>query len=68
MALLPSRVEINIAAVPVRGFGGVCLVAASIVCSAVLPETRWFMTASVTAGVLVGVLMIAIHRGRERYR
>ena len=63
MAALPGRVEINIAAVPVRGFGGACLVLASIICSAVLPETRWFMAASVTTGALAGALMIVIRRG-----
>ena len=62
MASLPARVDINIAAIPVRGFGGACLVAASLVCAAVLPETRWFMAAGTATGVLFGALMILIRR------
>ena len=62
MASVPARVDINIAAIPVRGFGGACLVAASLVCAAVLPETRWFMAAGTATGVLFGALMILIRR------
>jgi hypothetical protein len=63
MAPFPARVEINLAAIPVRGFGGACLVLSSIICAAVLPETRWFMAVSSVAGVVTGALMILIHRG-----
>jgi hypothetical protein len=62
MASLPARVEINLAAIPVKGFGGGCLVAASLICAAVLPETRWFIAAGVAVGVLFGVSMILIRR------
>jgi hypothetical protein len=66
MTPFPARLEINLAAIPVRGFGGACLVLASIIGSAVLPETRWFMTASAATGVLAGLLMIVARRGFER--
>lgn len=66
MASLPARVDINLAAIPVRGFGGACLVAASLVCAAVLPETRWFMAAGTATGVLFGTLMIVMRRRSER--
>ena len=62
MVPLRRTVEINIAAVPVRGFGGACLVVASLICAAVLPETRWFMAAAITAGMGLGALMIAMRR------
>ena len=65
MVTLPRTVEINIAAVPVRGFGGACLVLASLICAAVLPETRWFMAAAVATGTAYGALMIVIRRRRE---
>jgi hypothetical protein len=66
MASVPTSVDINIAAVPVRGFGGACLVLSSLICAAVLPETRWFMAAGTASGVLLGALMIVIRRRQER--
>lgn len=66
MVPLPRTVEINIAAIPVRGFGGACLVLTSLICAAVLPETRVFMGAATATGVLCGALMIAIRRRHER--
>jgi hypothetical protein len=66
MVSLPRTVDINIAAVAVRGFGGACLVLASLICAAVLPETRVFMAAATATGALWGALMIAIRRRGER--
>jgi hypothetical protein len=62
MATLPNTVQINIAAVPVRGFGGACLVLASLICATVLPETRWFMVTALATGAGFGAVMIAIRR------
>ena len=62
MAQLPLTIGINIASVPVRGFGGMCMVVASVVCAATLPETRWFMFSAVAVGAVWGTLLIAIRR------
>ena len=66
MVPLPASVDINLAAIPVRGFGGACLVLASLISAAVLPETRWFMAAGILTGVLFGTSMIVIRRLWER--
>lgn len=58
MTDLPRKVEINLAAIPVTGFGGMCMVIASLVCAIALPPTRWFMLAAIAAGVVFGVAMI----------
>ncbi len=71
MPQLPVRMDINIAAIPVRGFGGFCVVVASLICAASLPAVRWFMIAGIAAGVVFGVARIAMHgvgRGVERTR
>jgi membrane protease YdiL (CAAX protease family) len=59
MTHLPVRMEINIAAIPVRGFGGFCILVASLICAASLPPARWFMLAGIAAGVVFGVARIA---------
>ena len=62
MAQLPRKVEINIASIPVAGFGGACMVVASIICAAALPQTRWFMLAALVAGIMCGAAMIFMRR------
>jgi hypothetical protein len=62
MTSLPQTIEINLAAIPVRGFGGACLVLASFICASVLPETRWFMVLAGAAGTAFGGAMILIRR------
>ena len=62
MAELPRKVEINLAAIRVAGFGGLCMVIASLACAAALPQTRWFMLAGISAGVLFGVVRIVLRR------
>jgi hypothetical protein len=66
MAPSSDRVEINLAAIPVRGFGGACLVVTALICAAILPQTRWFMAAGIAAGVLFGISMIVIRQRRQR--
>ena len=68
MAPLPGRVEINIASIPVKGFGGACLVLAALICAAILPQTRWFMAAGIAAGVVFGTAMIVIRRRQQRVK
>jgi hypothetical protein len=60
MTHLPVRMEINIAAIPVRGFGGFCIVVASLICASSLPAARWFMLAGIAAGVVFGIARIAM--------
>jgi hypothetical protein len=66
MAELPRKVEINIAAIPVAGFGGACMVIASLVCSVALPQTRWFMLLAVVVGLVLGAAMICLRRPHDR--
>ena len=66
MTSLPGKVEINLAAIPVTGFGGLCLVVASLVCAVALPPTRWFMLAAIAFGIVFGVALILIRRAGER--
>jgi hypothetical protein len=61
---LPATVQINIAAVPIKGFGGMCVVLASLVCAAILPETRWFMLSAAATGAMFGALLIALGHAR----
>ena len=56
------RAEINIAAIPVAGVGGLGMVVASLICAASLPPTRWFMLASIVAGAVFGAAMILRRR------
>ena len=62
MTKLPRKVEINLAAIPVTGFGGMCMVIASLACAVALPPTRWFMIAAIAAGIVFGGAMILIKR------
>lgn len=64
MAELPRKVDINLAAIPVRGFGGMCMVVTSVVCAASLPQTRWFMLAALVAGIVFGGAMILLRAGK----
>ncbi len=64
MGQLPHKVEINIAAIPVRGFGGLCLVIVSLVATATIPATRWFMLAGIVTGIAVAVGLIWKRRRR----
>ena len=68
MTSLPGKVEINLAAIPVAGFGGLCLVVASLVCAVALPPTRWFMLAAIASGIVFGVALILIRRAGEHAR
>jgi hypothetical protein len=65
MTELPRKVEINLAAIPVSGFGGMCMVIASLVCAASLTQTRWFMIAGLATGVVFGCAMIWLRRTGE---
>ena len=66
MAELPRKVEINIASIRVAGFGGLCMVVASLLCAVSLPQTRWFILAGIAAGTLFGVARIVSRRDRTR--
>jgi hypothetical protein len=60
MTQLPGKLDINIAAVPVRGFGGFCMVVASLICAASLAPTRSFMLAGIAVGIVFGVARIVM--------
>jgi hypothetical protein len=60
MTQLPGRLDINIAAIPVKGFGGFCMMVASLICAVSLAPTRWFMLAGIAVGVVFGVGRIAM--------
>ena len=66
MAQLSQKVEINIAAIPVSGFGGMCMVIVSLVAAAAIPATRWFMLAALVSGIVFGVGLIWTRHGGRR--
>lgn len=55
---------VNLAASPIHGVGGLGMVALSLLVTLVIPAAWWLLLASMVAGVLLGIAMIA--QGRKR--
>lgn len=53
---------VNLTASPVHGIGGLGLVALSFLITLVVPGAWWVLLAAMVAGVLLGLLLIAVHR------
>jgi hypothetical protein len=66
----PAREElhlpINLSASPVRGVGGLGLVALAALVAIVRPEAWWFVAAAVAGGILLGVIKVVLTRRRFR--
>jgi hypothetical protein len=57
-------VPVNLSASPLDGVGGLGLVVLALLLTRVLPDAWWVLLASMVAGVLLGFLMIVMHRSR----
>ena len=56
------QVSINMSAIPVGGLGGLGLVAMAAVVSVFFPPIGWMMAVSVTGGILLGLILVALGR------
>jgi len=61
-ALRRHWTPVNLAASPLPGIGGLGLVILTLLMTLVQPGAWWMLAASVAAGVLLGVILIARHR------
>ena len=53
---------VNLAASPLSGIGGLAVVVLLLLMTLVTPAAWWLYLGSVFAGILLGVVMIAVHR------
>jgi hypothetical protein len=56
--------HVNLTASPVNGVGGLTLVVLAALLTFVASDVWWVLLASIIAGTMLGVLLIARHRGR----
>jgi hypothetical protein len=56
--------SVNLTASPIQGVGGLGMVALSLLITLVIPAAWWLLLASMLAGVLLGIAMIAWGRKR----
>jgi hypothetical protein len=57
---------VNLTASPLHGIGGLGLVALSLLLTMVIPGAWWLLLACMLAGVVLGIIMIAMHRHAVR--
>lgn len=55
---------VNLTASPVHGISGLGTAALALLMTLVMPGAWWLLLGSVLAGIVLGVVMIATHRGR----
>lgn len=55
---------VNVAASPLNGIGGLSIATLALVMTLVAPAAWWLFLASVLAGAVLGVSLIATHRSR----
>jgi sterol desaturase/sphingolipid hydroxylase (fatty acid hydroxylase superfamily) len=53
---------VNMTASPLNGIGGATLAVLLLLMTAVMPAVWWLVAASVIAGIVLGVVMIVVHR------
>jgi hypothetical protein len=59
--LFARRRDVNLSASPVSGVGGIGLVVLAFLVTIVAPGTWWMLLMSVCAGILMGIVLIAVH-------
>ena len=57
-----SRKPVNISGSPVAGIGGLTVVVLLLLMTMVMPQAWWFVAAAIAAGVVFGIVLIAIRR------
>ena len=62
--LVTPRKSVNITGSPVAGVGGLTLAVLVVLMTIVMPQAWWFVAAAIAAGVVFGVVLIAIRRAR----
>jgi hypothetical protein len=63
-ATAAPRRAVNLSASPVAGIGGLTVAVLLILMTMVMPQAWWFVAAAIAAGVMFGVVLIAIRRTR----
>jgi hypothetical protein len=53
---------INMTASPLNGIGGATLAVLLLLMTTVMPAVWWLLAASIVAGIVLGVVMIVVHR------
>jgi hypothetical protein len=61
-ATTARRKPVNITASPVAGIGGFTIVVLVVLMTIVMPQAWWLVGAAIAAGVVFGVVLIAIRR------
>jgi hypothetical protein len=63
-ATIAPRRTVNLTASPIAGIGGLSLVIMGTLVTIVMPQAWWLVAAAALAGVIFGVVLIAIRRSR----
>ena len=61
-AAAPVRRTVNLSASPVAGIGGLTIAVLLVLMTMVMPQAWWLVAAAIAAGVVFGVVLIAIRR------